>query len=84
MMRTKLNMWDLGRSLGKDKWCTFCKIEEETIEHILECPEIEINTECKPGGRWIKSKVDTDLEELTEYIKMVLKKKKKTMNNNER
>ena len=34
MIRTKLDMWNIGKSLGGEKECTFCKEEEETLEHI--------------------------------------------------
>ena len=42
IMKTKLRMWNIGKDLDKTgRKCAACKNEEETIEHITECAEIE-------------------------------------------
>ena len=69
ILRTKLNMWNMGRDLGgNEEACRFCKDREETIEHLLECEEIE-------GSSNERGAIDGSTEELIvckNFIKRII------------
>ena len=42
IIKTKLSMWDIGNNLGiTNRQCAACNKENETLEHIVACEEIE-------------------------------------------
>ena len=42
LMKTRLEMWDVGRNHGKDRYCQGCTEEKESTEHILQFDDIKI------------------------------------------
>ena len=52
IMKTKLNMWDIGNNIGKKRKC-ICG-EGETIQHISECADVtrEIGVVDVITGEW--------------------------------
>ena len=38
VLKTRLEMWDIGRNFGKERVCKGCG-EDETTEHVMECLE---------------------------------------------
>ena len=55
LMRTRLELCDIGRNQGNERKCKGCKQEEETIEHIMECREVK-NIRNMMVGRTVEVK----------------------------
>ena len=69
IVRTKLEMWDLGKNLGNDRKC-ICGDNEEIIEHILDCKKVkEILNDRDTKKEWITSGNTEQLMRVTKYIK---------------
>ena len=67
MIKTKLEMWDIGNNLGKERVC-WCG-ELESTEHILECEKVKEIMEKNGEKGWLVSEKSEDLLKATEYIK---------------
>ena len=75
MMGTKLDMWNIGKSLGKGDICKFCNQEKETIEHITKCQTLKQKTIFKKTEEWVSDGEITNLENLTDFIKTMVEMK---------
>ena len=72
VMRTRLEMWDIGKNLGGiDRICKGCCIEEEETEHVLACPDVQKRTGLKAEKEWINGN-EIELERVTRYIERYL------------
>ena len=60
-------MWDIGKNLGKERFC----VCGETTEHTLECIKVRevIKRTRKAKKEWLESDKSVELVQVTEYIK---------------
>ena len=68
VLRTRLEMWDIGRNFGKERKCIGCG-EDETTEHVLECWEIKRKIGKLVNAQWLQSENGKELLTVTDYIK---------------
>lgn len=68
IMRTRTEMWDIGRNQGKDRKCKGCKTEEST-EHIINCWEVKIRLGEEVKEEWLREETIQPLRKVTRYIK---------------
>ena len=68
LMRTKFDMWDMGKNMGGDRKCIGCE-EKETMDHVIECREVEKKMKRKGERRWLESGDTKIMENATKYIK---------------
>ena len=72
IMRSRLELWDIGNNHGKKRKCV-CE-EEETSEHITSCQEVKKIMLSQMDGLWVKEeKMGWKLKEYTNWIKEYLK-----------
>ena len=64
IMKTKLEMWDIGKSIGSDRECMGCE-EQEDIEHVIECQQVKRIVKRDGEKKWLESNNERDMEELT-------------------
>ena len=67
IIKTTLEIWDIGKNLGKER-CCFCG-EKETTEHILECIKVWEVIKRKVKKEWLEGDKGVELVQVTEYIK---------------
>ena len=80
LLRTKLEMHDLGNNWGKERKCRKCG-EKETTEHVIKCWKGEENTDMimarlTKGDR-------KELGEVTSNIERYLEERERSTNNEE-
>ena len=54
VMKTKMEMWDIGSWMGGKRNCLGCGGESEEMEHIWECEEVARIVEKKEKTKFIK------------------------------
>mgnify|MGYP001797859131 CR=1 FL=1 len=54
VMKTKMEMWDIGSWMGGKRKCLGCGGESEEMEHIWECEEVARIVEQKEKTKFIK------------------------------
>ena len=74
IIKTKLEIWDVGSNFGMERKC-WCG-EKESSEHVVECERVKEIIEKKGEKEWMVSKRSEDLMRATEYITGYLEKKK--------
>ena len=74
IIKTKLEMWNVGSNFGMEMEC-WCG-EKELSEHVLECKKVGEIIEKKGEKEWMVSKRSEDLMRATEYMKAYLEKRK--------
>ena len=67
IVRTRLEMWDIGRNMGKD-WKCKCG-EQETTEHIIDCKMVNVNSKEKVHAEWMNGADVGKLEKVTDFKK---------------
>ena len=68
IMRTRLEMWDIGRNLGgQERKCKGCNKETEKTEHIIKCKETRENIVIVVKDEWING-TDKQMERVTRYL----------------
>ena len=83
ILKTKLEMWDIGRNYGKERKCKGCQQEERT-EHIVECWEVREKMSRIVEMNWIKEESVIPLRKVTEYIKKYIEWRDKAEENSGR
>ena len=72
LLRTKLEMMDIGKNLKSNgRKCFACKVEEERTEHILVCNEIR--RKITKGGRG-ELRINSDRNDLTTNYQLLYKR----------
>ena len=71
VLKTRLEMRDIGRNFGKERVCKGCG-EEETTEHLLECWEVRRKIASWGNTQWICEGNGKDLIKATKIIKEYL------------
>ena len=75
IIKTRLEMWDIGKNLGKERFC-YCG-GKETTEHILECIKVREVIKRKAKKEWLESDKSEELVRVTEYIKTYIEIREK-------
>ena len=75
IMKTKLEMWDLGKNMGNARKC-ICEVEEETTEHVIECGVVREKLKRDKTGMRISGETQ-DLRKITELIKSYIEYREK-------
>ena len=70
IMKTKLEMWDLGKNIGNERKC-ICEEEGETTEHIIECGVVKEKLKRDKSDIWSSGKIQ-DIKKITKLIKVTL------------
>ena len=74
IMRTRLELWDIGNNQGKNRKCV-CD-EKETVEHIMECEEIRSVMVKNNNKEWLRETRETwKLKEITRWIKEYIERR---------
>ena len=66
MIRTRLEMWDIGRNMGKD-WKCKCG-EDETIEHIMTCQRMKERYGSEMEIMDVENAKKEELGKVTEWV----------------
>ena len=75
IMKTKLEMWDLGKNFGNERKC-ICEEKEETTEHILECGVVREKLNRDKRDIWSSAKIQ-DIKKITKLIKSYIEYREK-------
>ena len=75
IITTRLEMWDIGRNLGRERYCLCGR--KETTEHILECTKVMEVVKIKAKKEWLQSEERVELIQVTEYIKKYIESREK-------
>ena len=75
IMKTKLEMWDLGKNIGNERKC-ICEEEEETTEHIIECGVVKQKLKRDKSDMWSSGKIQ-DIKKFTKLIKSYIEYREK-------
>ena len=75
IITTRLEMWDIGRNLGRERYCLCGR--KETTEHILECTKVMEVVKIKAKREWLQSEERVKLIQVTEYIKKYIESREK-------
>ena len=74
ILRSRLELWDIGNNHGKQRKCV-CN-EEETSEHITSCQEVKKVMSNQADRSWVKEERNGwKLKEYTGWMKEYLKKR---------
>ena len=74
MIRSRLELWDIGNNQGKRRKC-ICG-EEETSEHIVDCRRVVEKMKTKVERKWIEEEEHKwKVQEYTKWLKLYLEKR---------
>ena len=73
MMKTKLEMWDIGNDIGNERYCWCGNLESS--EHILECCKVKEIIDKNEEKEWLDSGKSDDLLKAMEFIKSFIEKR---------
>lgn len=81
IMRTRLEMHDIGNNMGKERNCIFCRKEKETWKHITQCKAVEEKMKEKIQAEWIEENITSKrLKETARWIERYIKERDKEEN----
>lgn len=81
ILRTRLEMHDIGNNMGKARMCMFCRNEKETWEHISQCEGVEEQMKERIQAKWIEENITrTRMTEMTRWMERYMEKREKGNN----
>ena len=82
LLRVRLELNDIGKNQGKERWCAGCERVKESTEHIMQCKETHEMVGVSGKIDWIKGTTE-ELRKIANCINVYIRRRKEKSINSE-